>query len=188
MAGFSLASAVNGAAEWACRAPLLRSVVGNPVFTALLITALVAVVVIAFCRGAVKTSTRGRARALLYTFLMVTAVMFFHHHATLSRAREDTAQSGVRDVFSSIQQSRELGTLGAVPVLPQSYGALPVLPQSYGALPPAPWTRGGTPPGVQGGGLDALGAEPGAPNPPGAPPALEIEDVVLPATAPHGAR
>lgn len=122
MSGFNLGNAVNGAADWLCSAPIIRSVVSNPVFTALLITALAAIVVMSIYHYQIKRAGSKRGvRALLYVFLIVTAVIFVHHYAVMRIARETSQQKGVRDVFSSIQQSQTFGTPGIVPVYPMGY-------------------------------------------------------------------
>ena len=156
MSGFNLGNAVNNAADWACSAPIIRSVVSNPVFTALLITALAAIVVMALYHYPIKRAGVKRGvRALLYVFLIVTAVTFVHHYAVMRIARETTQQKGVRDVFSSIQQSRDVGAPGTVPVYPMGYEG----PRFGGAELGAP---------------DNVAVGDGA---------LVIEDVVLPAAA-----
>ena len=100
-----------------CSAPIIRNIVGNPVFTSLLITALTAIVAMALYNYPIKQAGGKRAvRALLYVFLLVTAVIFVHHYAVTHLAQETVQQKGVRDIFSSIKQSQDIG--GAVPVYP----------------------------------------------------------------------
>ena len=164
MAGFSLGGAVNSAADWACSAPVVRGIVGNPVFTALLITALVVVVAMAvYYRQIRRGGTRKAVKAVLYIFILVTAVTFVHHYAVARGARDAAAQKGMRDVFSSIQQSRESGIGAGTPVFPAGW-----------APPPAAATGGAT---GGGGGCDGP-AGPRADNVAGAP--FSIEDVVVP--------
>ena len=117
MSGLDLGGAINASADWLCSAPIIRGIVGNPIVTALLITALAAIVVMAVYSHQIKQAgAKCAVRALLYVFLLVTAVIFVHHYAVTCLAQETVQQKGVRDVFSSIQQSREVG--GAVPVYP----------------------------------------------------------------------
>jgi len=119
---FDLGGTVNATADWFCNAPLVRSVVNNPFFTALLITALVAVVIMALYHQQIKQGGLKREiRAFLYIFLSVLMVVFVHHYAVTSAARRSAAQTGVRDVFSSIEQSRIGGAPRAVPVMPSGY-------------------------------------------------------------------
>ena len=122
MSGFNLGNAVNGAADWACSAPIIRSVVSNPVFTALLITALAAIVVMSIYHYQIKRAGAKRGiRALLYVFLVVTAVTFVHHYAVMRIARDTTEQKGIRAVFSEIAQSQASGAVNSVPVYPMGY-------------------------------------------------------------------
>jgi hypothetical protein len=110
MVGFDLGGAINASADWVCGAPIIRSIVSNPVFTALLIPALAATVVMAVYHYEIKTAGSKRAcRALLYVFLIVTAVVFVHHYAMSRILQETSQQSGIRDVFNSIEISRQQG-------------------------------------------------------------------------------
>lgn len=118
MSGFNLGSAVNGFADWVCSAPIIRGVVNNPVFTSLLITALAAVVVMALYGKPVRHggSKRG-CRALIYVFLIVTAVIFVHHYAVLRMARDTDHTAGVRAVYAGIEASRAVSGGGTAPVV-----------------------------------------------------------------------
>jgi hypothetical protein len=132
MSGLDLGAAVNGAADWLCSAPIIRSVANNPMFTALLVTALGAIIMMALYHNQMKGAGLKRgARAFVYVFLVVTAVLFVHHYAVTRCARQDAAQKAVRDVFSSIQQSRVSGMPGMISVMPGeevSHAATPAVP------------------------------------------------------------
>lgn len=122
MSGFNLGNAVNSAADWTCSAPIIRSVVSNPVFTALLITALAAIVVMSIYHYQIKRAGAKRGvRALLYVFLVVTAVTFVHHYAVMRIARDTTEQKSIRAVFSEIAQSQASGAGNSVPVYPMGH-------------------------------------------------------------------
>ena len=122
MSGFSLGGAINASADWVCNAPIIRGIIGNPVFTALLITALAAIVVMAAYHYQIKQAGAKRgARTLIYTFILVTMVMFVHHYAVSRTARDSASQQGIRDVFSSIETSRSAGIHGGVPVVPMGW-------------------------------------------------------------------
>jgi hypothetical protein len=121
--GFDLGSTVNAAADWLCSAPIVRSVINNPIFTALLVTALAAIVILALYNHRLKgTGFKRGARAFIYVFLVVTAVLFVHHYAVMRCARREATQKGVRDVFSGIQQSRQSG-MPSIPVMSTGYYA-----------------------------------------------------------------
>jgi hypothetical protein len=115
--GFSLGETVNSAADWVGKAPILHTIMNNPIYTTLLFLALAAVVLLAFYGDAVRAAGAKTAlRAALFFFLGAIAIMFVHHRATGEAARETAYQKGVRDVFAGIQQSRETTGGGTVPV------------------------------------------------------------------------
>lgn len=182
--GFDLGSAINSAADWVCSAPIVRGVVSNPVFTALLIVSLAAIVVMALYHYQVKRAgLKKGVRAFIYVFLIVLAVQFVHHYAVLRCARQAAVQKGVRDVFTSIEQSRSSGAPGAVPVVPMGYEQ-PV-PRPLAAAPEVVTTGGA----VTGGDCGCPQVEGGVrPDNVAIDADLVIEDVVIPsATSPFGA-
>jgi hypothetical protein len=106
----SLGGAVNSGADWVCGMPLVRSIVSNSVFTALLITALAAIVALSVYRAQLKgAGGRKAVRAFLYLFFLVTAVMFVHQYTLTKSARASAESQNIRDVFAGIQQSRATG-------------------------------------------------------------------------------
>ena len=168
-----------------CSAPIIRNIVGNPVFTSLLITALTAIVAMALYNYPIKQAGGKRAvRALLYVFLLVTAVIFVHHYAVTHLAQETVQQKGVRDIFSSIKQSQDIG--GAVPVYPMGVPTSSFDPRAE-SNPNADGPRAGS--GVTGG-FDASSAnwrpDNIAPNniAPDNGGALQIKDVIVARTFP----
>ena len=175
MSGFDLGGAINACADWACGAPIIRGIVSNAVFTALLITALVVVVVMALYRYQIKQAgAKKGARAVLYVLFLVTAVMFVHHYAVMRIARDSAAQKGVRDVFSSIQQSRESGVAGGTPVIPWGEPAAAATGVTTGGSCGCPAVAGTAP---------AAGSrQPQRPDNVASGSDLVIEDVVVPAT------
>ena len=108
MPGFDIGGAVNSTAGWFTSAPLVQCIVGNPVFTSLLITTLCIIVIMGtYSRQIRREGNTKAARVALYVFMLVTAVVFVHHYAVVQSIRESATQKGVQDVFSSIQQSRD---------------------------------------------------------------------------------
>jgi hypothetical protein len=189
MSGFDIGGAINASADWACNAPIIRTVVSNPVFTALLITALVVIVIMGLYSYRVKAAgTKRGIRAILYIFMLVMAVMFVHHYAVMKIARDSEASRSVRDVFSSIDQSRANAAYG---------GVAPVYP---GVWAPAaqPATTGGGDCGCPEAPAEASAAASGATSaarqPSSRPDNVEfeggivIEDVTVPMAAPLGRR
>jgi hypothetical protein len=182
MPGFNLGGAINSAASWVGGAPITRGIFGNPLYTALLITALAAVVLTALYHLPVKQGGKKRAaRALLYVFFLVSGVQFVHHYVVTRAAQSNAESQGVRDVFAGIELSRGLGAPGAVPVYPMGEE-----PAQVGAAVRGGW--GAANPEAAGGSCPLGG--PGAPpqggagrpdNLPAGP--LDIRDVVVPTTA-----
>lgn len=122
MTRFNLGCMVNGISEWICTAPIICKIVSNPVFTALLITAFIAIILISLYKPEIKhVGTNTAIRAILYIFFIITATLSIHHYSTLRLFGVSTHQKDVRDVFSSIQQSRDVGNLVSVPVLPMGW-------------------------------------------------------------------
>lgn len=121
MSSFNIGGTVNSAADWLCNAPVIRGIVNNPIFTALLITALISIVVMSLYHYQIKRlGIKRGVRAILYTFFIVTAVTFVHHYAVVNITRERYQQKGVLDIHSSIRHSQISGS--SVPVYPMVYG------------------------------------------------------------------
>lgn len=154
----SLGGAVNSAAGWACNAPFVRTVVNNPLFTALLVSALVVVILFALCRGTFgRESKKGMLRAFIYILLATTVVLFIHHKAVVDCERGAARMQGTREVFSSIQSSQELGGYDPVPIVPREKYEDP-FPQERAEMgyhePYAPPYRADRPPRYEGGDED----------------------------------
>ena len=141
MAGISLGGAVNSAGDWACDSKLVRGVIRNPIYTALLILALVAVVLMATYREPIRRGGgRRAARAFVYGLILVVGVMALHNYSVRREASATAAQKDLRDAFTSIEASRSVGAAayGGAPVLPgpePEHGAPPAGPAPLAAAP-----------------------------------------------------
>jgi len=120
MSGFSLGGAVNSAADTFCGLPIVRTIVGNPLFVSLLILAIVATVAFVMYRVQLKVGGGKKAlRASIYILLLITGVMFVHNYAIAERARAEKSSNDVRQVFAGIENNRAFGgTASAYPVWP----------------------------------------------------------------------
>lgn len=104
--GFDASAALDSAASWLCSSRLVNRVVSNPIFAALLITAMAMVVIMSvFGYCARKAGWRKIARVSIYLLLVVSAVVFVHHYASLHRMRTEVAHQGARDVFNELGAS-----------------------------------------------------------------------------------
>jgi len=105
-----LGANVNAAANWFGRNPIINGVMTNPVFTALFLTALVSVIMIALYHGALKgTGVKRGARWFLYTFIAMASFTFLHHSLVVRGERAHLERNNLRDVFASIQASGSSG-------------------------------------------------------------------------------
>lgn len=121
--GFSIGRTINGAVEWVGSAPLISTVMNNPFYTALLLTALVAVVGLALYGAEIRASSaKTTARAAVYVFLASAAVLYIHHTVVHRAAQRSAASEGVRNIFSGIQASRTINAGESVPVIPEVVG------------------------------------------------------------------
>lgn len=161
---YDLGSSVNAAAEWVYKAPLVRGVVTNPVFTALLLTSLMVVILLSLYRDALTAGgTKLAVRAVLYGFLSALAVFFIHHYAVTAIAQEDCRQQGIREAFGSIEAAR----IGAEPGWGMPAPAMPA-PAMPAPAPAVPATVGGT------GGTAGYGYQAAAPGYPVAAPGYPV--------------
>lgn len=165
MVGISLGGAVNSVGDWACDSKLVRGVVRNPIYTALLILALVAVVLMATYREPIRRGGgRRAARAFVYGLLLVVGVMTVHNYSVRREASATAAQKDLRDAFTSIEASRSVGAA--------SYGGATPLPgldsPRSGIAEPLTGAGGPRPPGVADARPDNLSER------------LDIDDVQLP--------
>ncbi len=120
--GFDAGHTLDRMASWLCSSSIVNTVIGNPIFTALLITALAVIVIMSVLHYSVRnTGWKRITRMSIYLLLVVSAVIFVHHYAVLNRMKTETMMQNSRDVFQS------LGTV-------QGRGEHPVLPQSTTAV------------------------------------------------------
>lgn len=119
MSSFDLGGVVNNISGWLYAAPVVKNVINNPIFTALLLTAIVAIIGISIYRAQIKEAGNTKAlRAVLYIFLSAMAILFVHHYAVVRTYNDLNQKTGIRDVFSSIQQSIAVGGQDNIPIFP----------------------------------------------------------------------
>lgn len=142
MTGFNIGCAINNASSWICGSTMIKRVMENPIFTGLLITALVMIVLMGQYYSIIKDEGSTKiAKTMIYVFLLITAVMFVHSYAFKNNIETSSHQAGVRDMFSSIQQTRNMSSSDFIPVVPTQYMSMPqaVAPQQTAA--PQPQTQ-----------------------------------------------
>jgi hypothetical protein len=108
-------SLFNSCSEWISNNRLVNKVIGNPLFTALLVTALAMIVVWSLYKQELKDTGKKRAlRAFIYVSFAVSALLFVHYYIVTRNLERDIQRRGVREVFQSVHASAEMkGTEGA---------------------------------------------------------------------------
>lgn len=160
MSRLDVRDAINGAADWAGGAPIVRKVVGNPFSAALLLTAMIGIVIMAVFHYKLSNDNwRTCARASFYIYALTTLLLFLHYSLVSREAHADAVVGGVRGVVSDIVGSRGAPAHeGYVPVVPgikggASYGWPPAASELEPPLMPGSYTlaqekkiTGGAPP------------------------------------------
>lgn len=101
--GFDLSHAFDRMGSWLCSSKIVNAVISNPIFTALLITALAVVIIMGVYHYCLRKSGWKRiARLSIYLLLVVSAVVFVHHYAVLNRMKTESIMQNSRDVFQSL--------------------------------------------------------------------------------------
>jgi hypothetical protein len=137
--------------------PLARGILSSPPFTALLLTALVAVVLMGMYSPALRAAgPRHAFRAALYFFAGALFVLLAHHSLLTRSARTAAANLNAREVHERIARAGWPSAAGS----PLSTGPEPVAPQSVPPQPPA-FAAPGQPASVPTPGLPASVPAPG---------------------------
>jgi hypothetical protein len=99
-----IGAAVNSGAEWLCHSPLIGGIMNNPLFTALLITVLVMVVLMSQI-GRKTMPTVRKIRTAVYLYIVTTAVLIVHHYAATCAADKRASNEKIREVFRGIESA-----------------------------------------------------------------------------------
>lgn len=116
MSRLDIAAVVNGGADWVSESPTLKFAFGNPLAAALMLTAIVAIVLIAVY-GYSDVDTKRALRAGLYLYGAIAAVMFVHHYIVMREASNDSQVETYRSVVGNVISSQRDGVFNATPVL-----------------------------------------------------------------------
>ena len=107
---FEIGKTINGGAEWLCGSSLIFGTLSNPVFTALLTTALALIIIHVMYKDDLKgTGWRRGLKTGIWLAIGVSALVFIHYYALERRLRKGHASQGVRDVMASIHHSAATG-------------------------------------------------------------------------------
>src|SRR5208337_5070627 len=79
---FDVGGAVNAAADWLCGSALVKGIVNNPIFTALLLTAIAIVIILGMYYREFRSGGKKKMiRMTIYLLFAVAIVVFVHHYA-----------------------------------------------------------------------------------------------------------
>lgn len=123
-----LGDAFNAGADWVTSAPLVSFFVGSPLWGALLVTALVAVIGYAFL-DCTSIPRKTQFKTLFYIFVSVLVVLYLHYFVVQNTLKHDVG----------LEAGRALMRIGPTGGGVQGGAHMPVVPRdvAQGALPPA---------------------------------------------------
>jgi hypothetical protein len=135
---FDVGTFINSAVDWLATAPIVSTVVGNPLLVALMLTALMVLVITTHLKVSVTKKTA--FKIMFYIFLGALFLLYLHYfivvHRVSSSGALDAGRSLVQQVVGGAQQDTQHGiTISPRVELPNS-GAPPGVPLS--APPGAP--------------------------------------------------
>lgn len=117
MPGFDIGNSVNSVADWFCRAPIVKTVVSSPIYTSLLITAMITIILMAMYQYEIREKGfKLAARTVLCILFVTTSVMFVHHYCVSRAANDSASQNGIRGIFNNILSQRTTSNIANVPV------------------------------------------------------------------------
>lgn len=109
-APFNVGAAFNTATEWVVGNRLIGRIVGNPIISSALVTAVAAVIVLSLCKSVDKKKL---GRSLLYMYGAVLGLTYLHHYVVVRRAHADAMRDNVREVFGGLATAGGVGPLAA---------------------------------------------------------------------------
>jgi hypothetical protein len=107
---FELGKTINGGAEWVCSSSLVFKTLRNPVFVALLVTALTLIIITVMNKEEMEgLDWRRKLKTCVWVTIGVSALTFVHYYALESHLRRGNSSQDRRDVMASINNSAALG-------------------------------------------------------------------------------
>jgi len=98
-----IGAAVNSAASWVGQSPILNSAFGNPFIASLIVTALVAIVIMAtFHYKVTSDNFKQTMKVGFYTYCATLLVLYLHHHIVSQNLQESGEAARVRQFFGGL--------------------------------------------------------------------------------------
>ena len=82
--------------------PFIGKVFNNPLFTTLLITAMIAVIIMGVFHYPKKTERKSFAKAIVYSFIIILCVQVIHYYALNAKFVTTGAAESIDNTFNSI--------------------------------------------------------------------------------------
>lgn len=99
----NIGAAVNSAASWVGHSPVLNTAFGNPFIATLIITALIAIVLMAtFHYKVTSINFKKSLRASFYIYCATLLVMYLHHYIVSQHIQETQGGANIRQLFGSL--------------------------------------------------------------------------------------
>jgi hypothetical protein len=125
---FEVSVAVDNIIDWITSMPILNSVAKNPIYTALLITVCILIIVLVVYRNVESDESLLMlgVRASFYTFIAVLFVIFLHNHILLGEISHSDRGEGIGELFRGSAETAGYREI-AVPVrgYAPSVGSMP---------------------------------------------------------------
>jgi energy-coupling factor transporter transmembrane protein EcfT len=96
---------INILADKICHASLTYSVISNPVYISLFLTAIVIVLVMVIFKISIKTN-RKVFKLFVYMFLITLFIMMIHNRTIYNCALKKSSTQGIREVFAGVEENR----------------------------------------------------------------------------------
>ena len=97
---------INEATDWISEIPIVSSIIQNPIYTALLITALFVVIILTFYY---TSGFHKIMKCTLYFFLIILGIMYVHNYSIIKHTTATLGRQDVKNVFAAIQQNKITG-------------------------------------------------------------------------------
>lgn len=139
---FDVGTFINSVVDWLATAPIVSSVVGNPLIVALMFTALVLIVIKSHAK--VSVSNKTSFKIMFYIFLGGLMLLYLHYFIVLNVTSGNAAISTGRALVAQVVGPQIVGpqtvggTIQVSPRIDPTQLAAPAYPVTQPAYPAAP--------------------------------------------------
>jgi hypothetical protein len=130
-----IGTTVNNAADALLRAPIVKNMVQNPIYTALLIAFIIVLIVLWVFREAETEDSllTTSLRVGFWSFLLVLGIIFLHNRVLSFESHEEKANTAYGGVFGANEPAPvHSGLVSLAPVYTLETATVPVTPTTFG--------------------------------------------------------